>query len=79
MCPGMSLQTWVRTGNLELAGFCFFIRPIRGGIGRQPPINTSVYGMAVLTSGESVKLEGLGRGRTAAGRRGQTTFGGPDG
>jgi len=41
------LQTWVRTGNLELAGFCFFIRPILGGIGRQPPINTSVYGMAV--------------------------------
>jgi len=43
----MGLQTWVRTGNLELAGFCFFIRPILGGIGRQPPINTSVYGMAV--------------------------------
>jgi len=48
------LQTWVRTGNLELAGFCFFIRPILGGIGRQPPINTSVYGMAVNLMKSSV-------------------------
>lgn len=31
----MSLQSWVSTGSLDLAGV-FFIRPILGGIGRQP-------------------------------------------
>jgi len=34
----MSLQSWVKTGRLALAGL-FFIRPILSGIGRQPPLS----------------------------------------